>query len=233
MFRRILGALGIGAEPAGAPAAAARHDFAIRPYRDDRCNFIYNLLFCDDHSLFAPSDEGPWPVVLADSPDADALRAIADDAEEEGRVRMLAYNRLREMGQMVPEKVLLGVIVEVPLEGGLDVLAAFTDGGVRYINHSEKMSFVEGDTFPRQVGLLLEASRRVVERIGPWTEARLPPPSRGMVRMSFLVSDGLYFGQGPMDEMVMDPIGGPVIGASHELLQGVVDASLRQQGSAD
>jgi hypothetical protein len=41
--------------------------------------------------------------------------------------------------------------------------------------------------------------------------------------MSFLVSDGLYFGQGPFNVMQRDPLAGPIIAAGLELLQAVVD----------
>ena len=228
MFRKILGALGMGAKeerPAGAAGA-------IRPYREESPSFIYNLLFCDDRSLYkAPGDAEPWATLLAASPDAGALRRIAEDASQEGRVRMLAFNRLREMGEPVPPKVLLGTIVEVGMREGLDTLATFTDGGVRYIHHTGTMSIYEGTPHPveEQARRLLAASQPVVERIGPWTEARLPPPGNGMVRMTFLVSDGLHFGQGPYDAMVGDPMAGPLLAAAHDLLAAVVDAWPRQQ----
>jgi hypothetical protein len=251
VLRKILEALGIGSKPSaepkplpitrhrsirrnlaseppqGRPPKAASRVMRIRPYHDETCNFIYNLLFCDNPELFASSGAESWlTTLLAGSPDRAALRTIADGAATyDSRIRMLAFNRLREKGEPVPARVLLGVIVEVPLDEGLDTLAAFEDGGVRYINHSEKMSFFEGSGHPldAQVQALLTVSQNAVNEIGPWTEARLPPPSRGMVRMSFLVSDGLYFGQGPMDEMLTDPMGGPIITASHALLQAIVE----------
>jgi hypothetical protein len=214
------------AEQARAASAEIR---GFAPYKNGGLNFIYNLLFCDNLELFkvtANTDPlGPWATLLAENPSAAALYTIAGDGSQESRLRALAYNRLREKDQPVPPKEFLGVIIEVGLEGGLDVLAAFPDGRVRYINETERMSFFEESPVPvrSKAEKLLSASQLAVQSIGPWDQARLAPPSNGMIRMSFLVSDGLYFGQGPFNVMQRDPLAGPIIAAGLELLQAVVD----------
>jgi hypothetical protein len=53
----------------------------------------------------------------------------------------------------------------------------------------------------------------------------LPPPRRGSIRLSFLVSDGLYFGVGPMTTLSSDDIGGPVLRSATALLQAIVGES--------
>jgi hypothetical protein len=40
-----------------------------------------------------------------------------------------------------------------------------------------------------------------------------------MVRITFLVSDGLYFGEGPANIFFKDPMAGPVLNAATQLLQ--------------
>ena len=65
---------------------------------------------------------------------------------------------------------------------------------------------------------LFQDAARVVEKIGPWEDARLPPPTNGLMRMTFLVSDGLYFGQGPMKDLQSDPLAAPVVNSATELL---------------
>ncbi len=200
-----------------------------KPYSESHVNLLYNLLFCDDINLFKgpnrETDVGLWGTLLADHPDRTALRKIADDENNEGRVRALAYNRLRAAGEAVPSKKLLGVIVEVPLEKGLDVLAAFAEGGVRYLNQSGKVAIFEGQGNPVE-GLakeLVSASQPVVNEIGPWEKQRLPPPKAGSVRITFLVSDGLYFGEGPFAALQQDAMAGPVILKAVELLQRAVE----------
>lgn len=198
-------------------------DAARAPYADAGTNTIYNLLFCDDPGLYRRSHEGaldgPWKTLFARTPDPQALAALAADRGSESRVRLLAGNALRAAGMAVQARELLGVVAEVGLDGGLDTLAAFADGRARYINHTGKMVFWEtgGPPLPEIVDLL-EASATVVSKIGPWDKARLPPPGNGEIRLTFLVSDGLYFGQGPMETLQQDPDGGPVVSAATRLL---------------
>jgi hypothetical protein len=169
--------------------------------------------------------------LVAEKPDGDALRAIAGDPLQESRIRILAYNRLREIGAPIQPKQLLGMIVEYCTDEGLDVLAAYADGEVRYINRSGGTSFFLGPVsiVEAQVRTFIAASQQAVDQIGPWTKARLAPPPRGVVRMTFLVSDGLYFGQGLYTDLWEDPMGRSILGPSEELLKAVVQASLNQR----
>jgi hypothetical protein len=199
---------------------------AIEPYGNSAADLMYNLLFCDDPALFgqaAPASD--LAIVLSDGSGEDQVRAIAKDPRRESRVRALAYNWLRRHGAAVPAKVLLGTIVEVPLERGLDTLAAFGDSSVRYINQTGKIAVFE-PALPNMkppLAELFSSAQRLVDKIGPWDKPRLPPPPQGAVRMSFLVSDGLYFGQAKFADLARDALGGPVIKHATELLALVAD----------
>src|SRR4051812_28139817 len=158
-----------------------------RPYRDDAANGMYNLLFCDEPALFAPRGGGPQGVlatVLAERPDRVALESIANDQDMESRIRMLAFNRLGAMKVEVPSKQLLGVIVEVPLDDGLDTLAVFADGRIRYINQAEKIGIFEDvpPAIAQKAQMVLRASQAVVDQIGPATEPRRAPPTADLTR---------------------------------------------------
>lgn len=197
------------------------------PYSSEAANTIYNLLFCDSPSAFlarSGEEPAPWQATLASAPpDLQALQALAADGNQDGRVRYLAYQQLRHDGQSVPSRQLLGVIVEVPLAGGLDTLAAYSEGGVRYINHSGRIAVVDGaPSMAHLVHGLFAESQPVVNAIGPWTEARRAPPERDNIRLTFLVSDGLYFGEGPLTVMQREPMAAPIIKRATELLQAVV-----------
>lgn len=228
MFKKLFAALGFGKASGGSPAATGLHS----PYAQTHVNFMYNLLFCDDPELFNNSrnseERSVWTQLLANRPDAAELRAIAADQQNEGRVRALAFNRLRAMGEAVPSKQVLGVIVEVPLANGLDVLAAFSEGGVRYLNQSGKVLVVEGENNPvgGLVSELLSVSRPVVDQIGPWEEQRLPPPGAGNIRITFLVSDGLYFGEAPAAVLQSDQMTGPVLAKATQLLHTAVELGI-------
>ena len=231
MIRKLLKLFGIGLAVSGQANAFELPE----PYSEDSANFMYNLLFCDDPSLFKKRSEGQssyWEDALFENPNENKVRAIAESNEEESRVRVLAYNWLRKNGKQLPKGILLGVIVEVLLKGGLDTLAAYSDGRVRYINQTGKMTVVESggskdiETLAKD---LVNISVPVVQKIGPWHKDRLPPPKKGNIRLTFLVSDGLYFGEGPLMIMQKEPMAVPVISKAIELLQTVVDTTLENQ----
>ena len=223
MLRKLLAAVCLIASVTGVAAAPP-----YVPYKSEAANDIYNLLFCDDMAAFtaksAEQQATPWQLALASNPiDVPALAALAADQTQEGRIRYMAFQRLRSSGQAVPERQLLGVVVEVPLSGGLDTLAAYSEGGVRYINQSGKLVIAEGVlSLQPLVARLFDAAQPVVARIGPWSQARREPPSVGKVRLTFLVSGGLYFGEGPFSAMQQEPLAAPVIQRATELLQAVV-----------
>ncbi|GAB4026931.1 hypothetical protein [Spirosoma koreense] len=198
------------------------------PYRDAGLNKIYSLLFADDLALYKAQTQAeayPWDVLLADQPDTDRLKAVATDTQLETRHKLLAYHRLRQNGFPIPEKILLGVIIEVGLSDGLDVLAAFSDGSCRYINHTEKLLVWDTQTpQSRQlVDQLFLDSLPIVGRIGPWNKDRTPFPAHGRIRLSFLVSDGFYFGEGPFDALQKDALAGPVINAGIQLMAYLIE----------
>ena len=222
MFRKLLTILGIGLSN----ASAAESVPPFSPFENPAANTIYNLLFCDDLSAFrakAGQSQTSWQAILFGDPASMAdLKALAADLSQEGRIRYLAFARLREFGVPVQPKVLLGVVVEVHFDIGLDAIAAFSEGGVRYVNHSGKLVVVEGvATFRPIVERLFSASEPVVAQIGVWQKARRPPPSVESVRLTFLLSDGLTFGEGPLPVMQQDPMAGPILSEAHELMRAV------------
>ncbi|GAB3690389.1 hypothetical protein GCM10027592_07630 [Spirosoma flavus] len=203
----------------------------IKPYQNDALNNIYHQLFCDRldaYNKVNPSAGYPWDTLLAESPNPDTLAAITADTSLETRMKLLAYNRLMELGISAKDKVLLGVIIEVALEGGLDTLAAFSDGTCRYINHAEKLLVWDAvtDTSSQLVHQLFVDSVQIVNRIGPWDQERTTFPELGMVKLSFLVSDGLYFGLGPFSTFQNDAMAGPVILSATRLMTYLIDQKL-------
>jgi hypothetical protein len=202
------------------------------PYKDSACNQFYNSLFCDDlyavqKALGAPP-EGVWATVLGETPDVGALRAITQDRSSPSRPRLVAYRRLRDLQEAVVPRELLGTIIEVMLPKGLDVLAAYTDGSVHYIHHGEKISSFDPapPAWRATIAKLSNASQSAVDHIGPWLQPRVAPPTEAMIRMTFLVSDGLYFGQGLLNVMDKDGLAGPIISAGTELLKSVTHGSV-------
>ena len=94
---------------------------------------------------------------------------------------------------------------------------------MRYINQTGKMGVFENvPGLQPMVQNLFKASQLVVDEIGPAKQPRLPPPKPENIRITFLVSDGLYFGEGAMARMQHDQLAGPLVDAATKLLLEVV-----------
>jgi hypothetical protein len=196
--------------------------------QSDRFSDIYELLFCDSPELYAPTDASTsWQDALYKNSDSGVVRALAENHDNESRVRLLAFRWLSARGEVPPSKEILGVVIEVGLEQGNDTLAAYSDGSVRYINQSGKLAVFEGapPEVVAQAKVLVATSQPTVAQIGAWDKPRRPPPSRGDVRLTFLVADGLYFGEGPFRLLAKDPRARQVIDAGTTLLQMCVRAA--------
>jgi hypothetical protein len=182
------------------------------------------------------SETFPWSAFisarshLAAGNQGDAIacwRQILDQPGLEPRQYLQAWHFLRQNGQLpTPEiaKQVLGVVVEVGMPGGVDLLAAYPDYSARYYNYSGSgIVWEHPDTsLNSPIDQLLEASRQVVAQIGPWEQARPTPPQRDQARLSFLTPSGLHFGQGPMAALSRDPIGGRVLQLATVLMRALI-----------
>jgi hypothetical protein len=72
------------------------------------------------------------------------LRSVLQTQPPETRVELFVWSGLRELGEKPDPKSgteVLGVIIEVPMSGGYDTLAAYADGSARYLNYSSSGIF--------------------------------------------------------------------------------------------
>jgi hypothetical protein len=196
---------------------------STNPYKNGALNKIYSLLFCDNIELYKAdtnTTEYPWNILFLEPANLGKLVEIAENKSLESRQRIIAYNLLLANKSPVTSKELLGIIVEVALASGLDTLAAFSDGTARYINHSEKLIVWEARTAEsdKLINQLFSDSANVISKIGPWDKERKPFPTKGTARMTFLVSDGLYFGEAPFAVLQNDEMGRSVINSAFDLL---------------
>lgn len=157
---------------------------------------------------------------------------VAETPGQESLHYVQAWHFLRAHGHNPPAETaqqLLGTIVEYTLPEGLDVVAGYPDHNARYYNHSGRsVAWMQGDgSLDAPIDALLAASAQVVTQLGPWEGARPPAPPKGQVRISFLTPSGLHFGQGPMNLLAADPMGGPVIHRALELMQALMKVSDR------
>jgi hypothetical protein len=152
----------------------------------------------------------------------------------ESRHYLQAWHFLRQSGvqpHVSVAKNVLGVVVEVALPEGLDILAAYADGTARYFNHSGSAVVWDApdNSLLQQIESVLRAGEVVVDRIGPWEEQRPPAPPTGQARISMLTPSGLHFGQAQFGALAGDQLGGVVISTATELMRSLI-AKTRQQG---
>jgi hypothetical protein len=204
---------------------------ATKPYKDTSVNLIYELLFCDDLDLYKKHNnqpyDYPWSILFSDLYNDTDLYKIIKDNDAGSRTKILAYNKLLNNGGKIDKKELLAVIVEVGLENGLDVLASFKDGTARYINQTGKILIWEttNEISNNLTNNIFSNGSIVINKIGPWDQPRRPNPEKGTVRITFLVSDGLYFGEGPINVLFSDPLAGPTLSSATELMKYLMEQS--------
>ncbi len=155
-------------------------------------------------------------------------RRIAATPELEARHYLQAWHFLRDSGVQPDETVakrLHGVVIEVPVGSGLDLLAAYSDRTARYFNHADAAVVWDrpDDRLDSTIDALLEAGERVVARIGPWEGERPDPPGAGRIRLNLLTPSGLHLGEAPFDALAADPLGGPVVSAGLVLMQALME----------
>lgn len=200
------------------------------PYSSPGLNRIYDMLFCDEPSAFSSGetlkDHYPWNQ-LNDQSDVETLWSIYRDRQLETRLRLLASRLLMKAGATIEQKDLLGVIIEVGMDKGLDVLAAYQDGTARYINYTGSMIVWESrtNTSDQLIQNLFRVSAEVVRQIGPWEGERPAPPAAGGARINFLVSDGHYFGQASLQQLTNDKLAGTVMDAATRLMIYLTETS--------
>lgn len=155
-------------------------------------------------------------------------QSITDMPELESRHYLQAWHFLRELGVNPPEdkaKIVYGVIVEVGMEKGTDILAAYTDHTARYYNFSGAGVVWErpNDSLDAEMDALLKAGQEVAGKIGPWDKERPPVPTNGDVRLNMLTPSGLHFGQGGFNTLSNDPMGNALIAPATQLMQKLVN----------
>jgi len=155
------------------------------------------------------------------------LLAITGLSDIETRHTLQAWCFLRKLGVKPPAgdaSKVLGVIVEVGLDEGTDLVVAYADGTARYFNYSG-VSVVwdrPDKSLDSQVFKLLQVGQVVAERAEPWGGARPYAPKSGDARVSMLTPSGLRFEQAPMDVLSSDTASGPVVTAAFKLMRALV-----------
>jgi hypothetical protein len=122
------------------------------------------------------------------------LRSVLDLPNLETRIQLWVWSALRELGQRPdPQsgKEVLGVVVEVPMRGAYDTLAAYQDGSARYLNFSGAAIFWDArdatikSLCQRLIGSTIPEGPRAVPR----QNAMLP---KSGTQVTLLTRSGMY-----------------------------------------
>lgn len=207
-----------------APAPPAPQVVRHHPYRDELADRLYNLMFCDDLELARREPEplsGPWRVLMGAPPRSSALQTIAAAEGADSRARALAASMLRGRGASIVRPCTLGVIVEVALPEGLELLAAYADGVVRYLDASGEAIMFDGAPLSAQAlaRAMVGHGAAFCERRNAWPGPRLPPPRSGELRITILATDGLHFIEGSFAALQADADIAAIIGRATRLLR--------------
>jgi hypothetical protein len=156
---------------------------------------------------------------------------IASTSGLEARQVLQAWHFLRLAGHLPPPEVAkqaLGVVAEVPVTGGHDLLAAYRDGSARYLNHAGGASIVEEGSLPGSEDAIkawLAVGQALAASTGPWDQPDFPPLPPGQLRVMVLTPSGPHFGQGPYEALAADARVQAFMNAAGALLQVIVQAA--------
>ena len=165
----------------------------------------------------------------------DALQSIVQQSGLESRHYLEAWCALREAGVSpsgAEAKHVYGVVVDVPVNSGLDTLAAYEDRRARYINFSGSVIIWEApdSRMDGHITKLVSAGQTLANLIGPW-EGNRPPLAPGQARISLLTPSGLHFGQAPLAALMQDGMAAPLLDAATKLMQALIQVTQTGRGT--
>jgi hypothetical protein len=151
------------------------------------------------------------------------LQKITDTLGLEPRHYLQAWHFLRQLGVNPPAdkaKIVYGVIVEVGMQKGADIIAAYADHTARYLHHTGAGVIWErpDPSLDAEIDALLKAGQAVANVIGPSDQPRPLAPQVDQLRLNILTPSGLHFGYGTFESLGKDPMGKAIIDPATQLM---------------
>jgi hypothetical protein len=128
---------------------------------------------------------------------------VADNPDFETRVRLWAFTALRKTGYQATALQgadVLGFVVEVPMEGSKDTLAAYADGSIRFVGYKDNIVIREpkDETKPLVEDMLSKAQPLLAVPPAPRSRAPIPVDR---VRLTALSAMGLHTIEVPWSDL--------------------------------
>ena len=146
----------------------------------------------------------------------------------EPRHVLQAWHLLRSVG-IAPDASIadevLGVVAEVALDGGHDVLAAYADGSVRFLHHQGGGSIFEPpapEAVATAAAAWLAVATEDAAQVAPWPGDGSHPAPPGESRFVLLTRGGHRAVAGDDAAMAASSVASQLLGAGAALLQAVV-----------
>lgn len=217
----------------------------IDPTREDEFSFVVASL---QTGQIAEAEEWlaneiqryPWVLLAAahvklkmeEAAEAGRLLRAVTLISNEARLRLWAWHNLRQLGKYPSPDLarqVLGVVIEVPFEDRLDVMAAYADGTARYINHQGGM--IVWDRMDETITPLVMSVIRETQPFGAPQEDRLDDPvPTDEVRLNVLTPGGIHVWQGVPSENA--PLNKVFVGMA-SLLRALVQVTMEQRHEDD
>ena len=183
-------------EPTATPEPSLYEDYKRLLFADETLEELAQRYSPESGILFEPFYKAYNHAQQGESLQAiEVLQAFAAQPDTELRARLWAWRALRDLGikPNVRAKDVQGVVLEIPVEGGLDTLAVYADGRVRYISHTGGI-FVWEEELDSDLAPLALA---VIEAAQPYSGQSKPierhlPENLAVVRASLLTYTGIY-----------------------------------------
>jgi hypothetical protein len=114
----------------------------------------------------------------------------------------------------------MGVVIEVGAAGGPYAMAVYSDLRAQYITETGKVLVSEDNAaeMKERIQTILSISQKIIGKAEPWNEARPSHPPADEFRITFLVADGVYIGQGKLAELNNDPVASAMVALAGELM---------------
>ncbi|MEP6749178.1 MAG: hypothetical protein ABJB86_15700 [Bacteroidota bacterium] len=201
---------------------------------------VRDTLFGDmplDYWAAVSNNDAPWTLFKKaksfyddgeDNDTADVLREVISLPNLESRQYLQAYYFLKQLCSIKESSMqVLGIVAEVAMEGGTDLLAVYADCSARYYNYSGAAVIWETRTaaMDSKIENILSLGEDIVKNIGPWKYERPEAPKPGFARLNFLTPAGLHFGEAQQAVLFRDPMAGKIMYAMMDMMETLINLS--------
>jgi hypothetical protein len=159
---------------------------------------------------------------------AEVLGEILKMPGLDSRHYLQAWHVLRTLG-LAPEQAdageVLGVVLEVAMPRGLDLLAVYTDFSARYLNYSGAGIIWDhpDESLDAEIGAVLDAGQEMAENLVLWERDKPDPPPVGQMRINILTPAGLKFTEAHMNALGSHPEASALVSVATALIRELMD----------